>query len=132
MKASEVMNPIRDLDAFTRAYVECALWSELDEDGVPLDSNYSWTDIAPHVLQKMMDDCKAFQAAHGDEIVNGCLTDLDAWEQAGHDLWLTRNGHGCGFWETSDWQEEIGARLDIAAKAMGECNLYVGDDGRIS
>ncbi len=51
-------------------------------------------------------------------------------DQAGHDFWLTRNGHGAGFWD-GDWPEEIGKKLTAAAKKFGETDLYVGDDGKL-
>ena len=123
MKATEVMNPLRDLDAFTRAYIECALWASMDDDDEPLDRQYSWTDITHESLQRMMDDCKAFQEQNAALI--GCED-----ERAGHDFWLTRNHHGAGFWD-GDWIKDIGESLTNAAHAFGECGLYVGDDDKI-
>ena len=52
------------------------------------------------------------------------------YSQAGHDFWLTRNGHGAGFWD-GDWPDRTGHRLSEAAKSYGEYHLYVGDDGKI-
>jgi hypothetical protein len=49
--------------------------------------------------------------------------------QAGHDFWLTRNGHGAGFWDRG--LGDIGDRLSVAARAFGEVNLYVGDDKKL-
>jgi hypothetical protein len=49
---------------------------------------------------------------------------------AGHDFWLTRNGHGAGFWD-GDWTEPAATILTNAAKAFDECNLYLGDDQAI-
>jgi hypothetical protein len=46
--------------------------------------------------------------------------------RAGHDFWLTRNGHGAGFWD-GEWYKEVGERLTKASKAFGEVNIYVGD-----
>lgn len=116
-----------DLDEFTLAYIECALWSSNDESddrgGDPLDCNYSIDDIHPDSLVSMAADCKAFQAAHWDDIAD----DLD---RAGHDFWLTRNGHGAGFWD-GDWPEPAATRLTIASESYGTCDLFIGDDGRI-
>ena len=47
-----------ELDTFTRAYVECALWSSLDDEGNPLDANYGADDIAPETLQTMIAECE--------------------------------------------------------------------------
>jgi hypothetical protein len=49
---------------------------------------------------------------------------------AGHAFWLTRNGHGAGFWD-GDWPEPHASALDEASKAFGSFDLYVGDDGMI-
>jgi hypothetical protein len=63
------------------------------------------------------------------------------WEQAGHDFWLTRNGHGCGFWDgdwgptekrgtPADWFPKTAAdMLTLSAKAAGEQDTYVDDEG---
>jgi len=116
-----------ELDSFTLAYLECALWSSMDfsdeSGGQPLDQNYSFEDIAPEALQTMANDCKAFQEANAE-----LLTGLESG-QSGHDFWLTRNGHGAGFWDRG--LGEVGDKLTQACKAFGGCDLYVGDDGKI-
>lgn len=162
MNATEIKNLSRDVDSFTLAYIEAALWSstgpaygecpccgktalldklpepEYQQDRMcagpecgtretphepPLDSNYGWTDIAPECLQRMLDDCAKFQAAN----------DLTGYplKEAGHDFWLTRAGHGCGFWENDFGTEEQCDKLTAACKRLGEFNLYPGDDGRL-
>jgi hypothetical protein len=111
------------MDVFTKQYLETALWAETDDKGNPLDSNYQLCDFAPGVLARAIADCEAFQATNAADI--GGRTEL-----AGHDFWLTRNGHGAGFWD-GDWPKDAGARLTAASKAFGEISLYVGDDGLI-
>jgi hypothetical protein len=116
------------MEAMLKAYMVAALWSTNDESddrgGEPLDSNYDTDDIHPDTVAKMRADVEKFLADNAADIG-------DREEQAGHDLWMTRNGHGVGFWETPDWPAEPGERLTRAAKAMGEAYLYVGDDGMI-
>jgi len=117
------------IDTFTRAYIVCALWSSTDNaddsGGDPLDSNYDESDIAPDTLKQMAEDCAIFQR---DNDIEG-YGDDDS--QAGHDFWLTRNGHGCGFWEEDHGTPEQCAKLNKAAKAFGSFDLYIGDDGQI-
>jgi hypothetical protein len=48
----------------------------------------------------------------------------------GKDLWLTRNGHGSGFWD-GDWPEVIGEKLTAYCHAIGQREAYLGDDGLI-
>jgi hypothetical protein len=115
------------MDSFTEAYIEAALWSSNDEStpqgGEPLDANYTAADIAAETLARMVQDCKAFQNATAADIA----TDL---ERAGHDFWLTRCGHGAGFWD-GDWPEPAASRLTTVAHKFGEFTLYIGDDGLI-
>ncbi len=51
-------------------------------------------------------------------------------DEIGHDIWLTRNGHGAGFWDRG-YPKKISDRLCDAAKILGEVNLVVGGDGQI-
>jgi hypothetical protein len=121
------MTNVHKLDEFTDAYIEAALWSSTDEStesgGCPMDDNYGPEDIAQETLEKMVADCKAFQGANWDDIKSDP-------KQAGHDFWLTRNGHGAGFWD-GDWPDAVGKRLTQDSKAYGSFNLYVGDDNLI-
>lgn len=91
----------------------------------------------PEALTRILADCARFEAENG-EIIRAAIEtggvkfgpDFGALGRAGHDFWLTRNGHGAGFWD-GDWPEPFAAQLTAAAKAFGECNLYAGDDGRL-
>jgi hypothetical protein len=131
------------LDEFTRAYVVAALWSSNDEStpagGEPMDHNYDHTDIADDTLAAMAEDCRKFQADNGTLLERAyplyVVTDGSSPQAyAGHDFWLTRNGHGAGFWDRKLENREfgdVGEQLTEAAKAFPEVNLYVGDDGNI-
>lgn len=118
---------IDKLDEFTAKYIKTALWSSTDNatesGGEPLDANYSAEDIHPDTLAEMVADCAAFQRDHSADIA----TDPS---RAGHDFWLTRNGHGAGFWD-GDWDDEAGNRLSDASEVYGSYDLYIGDDGMI-
>ena len=52
-------------------------------------------------------------------------------EQLGHDLWLTRNGHGSGFWDREELYGDCGPRFTSFAENLGEAHAYTGDDGLI-
>jgi hypothetical protein len=110
------------LDKFTKAYIECALWSSC-EDGDYFDENYIMEDIAEEAMEKIIADCNKFQKEN-----SILLTNIDE-EQAGHDFWLTRNHHGAGFWDRGLGQ--IGKQLTDICYNYGECDLYIGDDGKI-
>lgn len=127
-------NNWESLDEFTRAYAECALWSSTDGDK-PLDEDYGIEDIAPECLAQMIKDCADFREANkylsnSDRPIEG-----EFWtdSQAGHDFWLSRNGHGCGFYDrfSTGPMAELGDQLQEAARVYGSVDLYVGDDGLI-
>jgi CRISPR/Cas system CMR subunit Cmr6 (Cas7 group RAMP superfamily) len=118
------------MDKFVRAYLTCALWATNDastDAGVPLDQNYTISDIASSTIKAAIRDCKKFREENA--------TALEGYSdsQAGHDLFLTRCNHGTGYWDrdqkyTTEANEKI---LTDAAHAMGEVWFYVGDDGKI-
>ena len=122
---------------FFNAYVTTALWSSNDEStpegGEPMDSNYGPEDISPETLATMRADCDAFYAANSEALNCEGVTygpDFDQDGRAGHDFWLTRNGHGAGFWD-GDWPEPQATVLTDAASAFGDFDLYVDDNGMI-
>jgi hypothetical protein len=132
------------LDEFLDAYVAASIWGSADNGngGEPLDRNHDASDLAPETLAKMRADCAAFlEHRLGGRLISIAegLSERGHWvkpgrcsivEQAGHDFWLSRNGHGCGYWD-GDWPKGVGEALDRLAKEFGEHDLYVGDDGLI-
>lgn len=117
------------MDAFTTAYIEAMFSTEEGED------NLQDTDIS-HISQELMEkiekDCAEFQRLGSiyftDEYCNykGCSPE----KYAGHDFWLTRNGHGCGFWD-GDWNQPAETALTTLSESFGETWVYLGDDGKI-
>lgn len=105
-------------------YLTCALWSSTGDDDAPLDDSFTPEDVSADSVAKAERDLKEFRAKAGN-----LLDGIDA-EQFAHDLWLTRNGHGAGFWDRG-YPEAIGDALTELAHAMGEVYAYVGDDGQI-
>jgi hypothetical protein len=118
-----------ELDQFTLAYIEAALWSSNDESneqgGEPLDCNYDIHDIDVDTLRKMKEDCEKFQRENWDAIA-----EADDLTQPGHDFWLSRCGHGCGFFDRDCYNGKEDELQEIARK-WGEVYLYVGDDHKI-
>jgi hypothetical protein len=103
---------------FAKAYVTSALWSSTDSKDEPLDSKYSHHDIHPASLQHMVDDARKFEKDNAEHIGPHS-------EQAGHDYWLTRNGHGAGFWDRPEvYGEDHAKALTDASRAAGSKDLY--------
>ena len=115
------------LDAFTDAYIKAALWSTNDESdesgGEPLDKNYSASDIAPETMELIVEDCNDFQQRYSELLADSGIGDA----RAGHDFWLSRRGHGTGFFDEDTIDEEFQDPLQDAARSYGEFDLYVGD-----
>jgi hypothetical protein len=121
------------LEQFTAGYIVCLLWSSTDDEGEPLDSVCDHTDIAPETMERIKADCLKFYTENEEAIGGGCCNshkECSDYEYAGHDFWLTRNGHGAGFWD-GEWLEPHATTLDTASKAFGGCDPYIGDDGLI-
>ncbi len=121
------------MDNFTLQYLETALWSSIDEDGEPLDRNFDFNDWSREAYFRAKADCEAFQqAADGliklENVANPRLG--SASELAGHDFWLTRCGHGAGFWD-GDWSEPAATKLDELSKSAGHLDVYIGDDRKL-
>lgn len=115
-------------EAMIRGYLDCALWSSTDESdesgGEPMDNNYTTSDIDDQTKRQMRADVSKFFIKNRALIDAGGQTD----EQVGHDFWLSRNGHGAGFFDRD--LGDVGDRLQAAAKKFGGFNLYV-DNGTI-
>jgi hypothetical protein len=110
-------------DEFTRAYIEAALWSSTDDEGRPPDSLD--VELSDELRELMFIEARLFQIK-ASPFYSKAMSEA----QAGHDFWLTRNGHGAGFWDRS-LPDNLGEILTAMAHAFGECSLYIGDDGKL-
>lgn len=116
---------------FFRSYVITAGWSSLDDDGDPIDNDPDWRDrLTPESEVNMARDCLDFLRSFEDDLraAMRARPDYDLG-YAGHDFWLTRNGHGVGFWDRG--LGEIGDRLTEMSRPYGDSDLYFGDDDKL-
>lgn len=122
------------VESFIRGYLEAALWSSTDtinqgseeEEIVSLDG-YRW---ASGEVEKLHYDCTHF-IKNNFNICKQYASKIDTssddeWAYMGYDFWLTRNGHGAGFWDRG--LGDLGTELTKAAKVYGEVYVYLGDD----
>ena len=122
------------IETLTDNYLESLVWSQLE---IVTDD-----DEHAHLYpERFSDELKA----HGREVCtafyNAVLAGMGdvapflllSTQKMGHDLALTRNGHGSGFWDGGwdDFGEDVGDKLTKMAKALGEVNVYRQDDGKI-
>ncbi len=113
----------KTIESILDHYIICALWSSVDDNDTPLDDIYDETDIHEDSKQEMRETCTKFFFANKDLLDESKLSP----EQIGHDLWLTRNGHGTGFWDRG--LNEIGDKLTEICRVLGYSDLYSGDNG---
>lgn len=126
-----------EMDTFTRHYLIAALWSSSVSneagDGGNLDAYFDIDDIDKTTKAQAMEDCADFQKANRallvqayafyDENGNSAHPDAGSPEAcAGHDFWLTRNGHGAGFWDRG-MPGTLGRELSDAAKTHGGVDI---------
>lgn len=109
---------LEGLDAFTTGYLECAEWCGLtDEDQVEAfreSHEPKWSEAA---LQQAREDCDGFRKYVQE---TGCSFEGWSDSEAGHDFWLTRNGHGAGYWDRG---RAMGYNLTQAAKTFGSVDV---------
>lgn len=122
-----------DADDVTRAYVAATMWTAIaltsDGDMATLDEvvpGLTPDDLPSDILDAMRETVAGFLAYIDEDGIN-----TSAWtaEGLGHDLALTREGHGAGFWDRG--RGDAGDALTRAAKTFrGEGLIaYVDDDG---
>jgi hypothetical protein len=115
----------QDLLEMVTSYAETALWSSTDESrddgGDPLDESYGVDDIDGGAFAEMVADCEAFRDCEAERL--GDVSPSDA----GHNFWLSRNGHGAGFFDSS---AEHAKELQAATKPYGSIDLYA-HEGRV-
>lgn len=108
-----------DIDKIVDDYLACALWTT-EEQGDELEDK-TIHDFSPDSRELAKSEIKWFVTIAGD-----ALDDMDD-DMIGHDIWLTRNGHGAGFWDRG-YDDDIEKLLVGLSKELGFTDIYVGDD----
>lgn len=105
-----------------------ALWStsgEEDAEYEMLDAVFTPADVTGEAEEKLAALIDQFFDKAGD-LLNDYPMDAG---QIGHDIILTTNGHGAGFWDRG--LGELGTKLTKVCEELPEYQLYVGDDGKL-
>ena len=113
-----------NFNAFVLSYLATASWVTCDSD-----ENTTFTKEAVKIAEN---NCAKFiqavRAEFGDDKAKELLetkgNDLD--DLAAHDFFLTRNGHGAGFWDKPEYYggQENADRLTKVAQSMGTADCY--------
>lgn len=129
-----------DIDAMTRGFLECALWTatcngQAEHDdcrGEDCDAGldglgYEVFSFSTYDHEQARQLCADFVTLV-QSFQRDILDDLDP-AQVGHDFWLTSQHHGAGFWDRG-----LGDRGDLLTKWSQTFSFespYVGDDKEI-
>lgn len=111
-----------DLEDALEGYLQCALWTE------ELDSDYDVDDFDTLSVDLARDDVEKFLEELDDyDLLDELLNQMD-YNSIGHDFWLTRNGHGAGFWDRDI--EELGNEITKICSEFGTKYVYE-ENGKI-
>ena len=112
----------KSFEDFHAAYIEALYFTDTgDEDQAAQDAK-----LSPDAAEICRADCLSFWHRFGRYVDAAKMTP----QQAGHDFWLTRNGHGAGFWD-GDWPEPYADMLTKGSKSYGEIDVYLSDADEI-
>ena len=105
---------------FIAAYLEAIDFTELGEDGQPPIG----AEIDEDFLRESIIDCLAFYSRIA------CYLSDDNIALAGQDFWLTRNGHGTGFWDRPEiYRDYLVGKFTKIAESFGEAYAVYDEIG---
>lgn len=106
--------------AMVAAYIEASFFFDKPEE-----ENWGGCDLSPEAQNLAEFECAAFLMLAKWHVKDWMM------DQIGHDFWLTRNGHGAGFWDRNFGTEESRKALTELSEVFGSRDIYKGDDGQI-
>jgi len=110
----------RDIAEILKHYLIAVLWTnEMDENSID-DFDKDSTEMATVIIHKFLKEASPL------------LTEEWSDEQIGHDLWLTRGGHGAGFWDrglpNGDWITAIVDKMRFNGEVFeADGVVYIND-----
>ena len=119
-----------EYESFLNGYIECALWSSTDRfqgEDIPLDQYDG--ELSEDDREAMVADCRIFMNKNYIAITKAERS--RPMDYLGHDFWLTRCGHGAGFWCRDELSDRLQKVLTRAAERCGEAHIMIGDDKQL-
>jgi hypothetical protein len=92
-------------------------------------SHFEKDDIDEDSIINVYTDIKKFISLVPEDALNEALNKMGP-ESFGHDIWLTRNHHGSGFWDNGFSKDTEESLMD-AIKVLRGVNLVIGDDMKL-
>lgn len=96
----------------------------------PLDSYFSYEDFDEKSLRKAEWDCDAFFDLLESEGLYEFARQFADDNYVAHDFWLTRRGHGAGFWD-GDYGDDLGDKLTELCEGFGNQYVWVDESGKL-
>lgn len=132
---TDVMTSAEYADA-VNGYLEAAgwlvLWDEREDDEANArgcDTDARGGPFADEAREHAADAVAQLVGALGESYDVREYLEVRGADMIGHDLWLTRNRHGAGFWDRG--LGALGDRLSDAARLLGEATSYVDASGTV-
>lgn len=114
------------ISEFISHYTAALLFYGRDEEEEP--EELSIDDLSEGARIEIERDCRLFMAQNAALLEQAI--DVYGVGHAAQDFYLTRCGHGAGYWD-GDLPEELGEKLTKASKEFGESTPYRGDDKQL-
>jgi len=111
------------IDIVVDSYFETALWTSEEQDKDM--ENKTIYDFSESARSRAKEEIEWFLDNAGDVFNEVSYTAI------GHDLWLSRNGQGAGFFDRSGYDEDDAIFLMDLSKILGEISIEVGNDDKI-
>ncbi len=112
------------ISEFISHYTAALLFYGRDEEDE--SDELSADDLSEDARIEIERDCRMFMAQNAALMEQA--VEVYGIDHAAQDFYLTRCGHGAGYWD-GDLPEELGEKLTKACKEFGQVNPYRGDDG---
>lgn len=127
-----------DIAEIVEGYTDCALWT-LPDDCALVPRPPGEFDATPyrHLIadsEPLHEHIAVFLracTAKGIDLTRD-LPDGYSLARLGHHFWLSRNGHGTGFWDCNELIAcDLACALQVIAERMNNATLYDDDNGRL-
>lgn len=100
------------------------------EECKPLDDYFGCINFTEKALRKAETEVTAwFKYLEARRLYARALEYTDD-KHIAHDFWLTRNGHGCGYWD-GDYGDKLGDLLTKACESRGRQHVWINENGTL-
>lgn len=109
----------RDLTEFEQGYIECILWLAYQQESEDAEmeqcDDATEDEITARDWRSILRECRDFVVSNRLDLVAAEKTGM-TFARMGHDFYLSRCGHGAGFWD--EGLGELGDKLHDAASTV--------------